>query len=89
LFLPTKLLCRYKYDTLAAIREVQCPVLIVHSQEDRIVPFRHARKLFDAANDPKVFLEISGSHNEGFITSSSVYLNGLKSFLDRVDRNIF
>lgn len=89
LFLPTKLLCRYKYDTLAAIREVQCPVLIVHSQEDRIVPFRHARKLFDAANDPKVFLEISGSHNEGFITSGSVYLNGLKSFLDRVDRNIF
>jgi len=89
LFLPTKLLCRYKYDTLAAIREVHCPVLIVHSQEDRIVPFRHARKLFDAANDPKVFLEISGSHNEGFITSSSVYLNGLKSFLDRVDRNIF
>ena len=80
-----KLLCRYKYNTLAAIREVQCPVLIVHSQEDEIVPFRHGRKLFDAADDPRVFLEISGSHNEGFITSSSVYINGLKAFLDRID----
>jgi uncharacterized protein len=89
LCLPAKLLCKYKYDTLAAIREVQCPVLIVHSQEDRIVPFRHAHKLFDAADDPKAFLEISGSHNEGFITSSSIYLNGLKDFLDKVDSNIF
>jgi fermentation-respiration switch protein FrsA (DUF1100 family) len=74
---------------LAAIRKVQCPVLIVHSSKDEIVPFSHGRKLFDAANDPRVFLEISGSHNEGFITSSSVYINGLKAFLDQVDRNKF
>ncbi len=88
-YLPVKLLCRYKYNALAAIREIQCPVLIVHSQEDEIVPFRHGRKLFDAANEPRVFLEISGSHNDGFITSSNVYLNGLKAFLDQVDRNTF
>ncbi len=88
-YLPVKLLCRYKYNALAAIKEVQCPVLIVHSQEDEIVPFRHGRMLFDAANEPRFFLEISGSHNEGFITSSSVYLNGLKAFLDRVDGNTF
>jgi len=87
-YLPVKLLCRYKYNALAAIREVHCPVLIVHSQEDEIVSFRHGRKLFDAANEPRVFLEISGSHNDGFITSSSVYLNGLKAFLDQVDGNI-
>jgi fermentation-respiration switch protein FrsA (DUF1100 family) len=84
-YLPVKLLCRYKYNALAAIREVRCPVLIVHSQEDEIVPFRHGRILFDAANEPKTFLEISGSHNEGFITSSDVYINGLKTFLDQVD----
>jgi len=82
-YLPVKLLCRYKYNALAAIREVQCPVLIVHSQEDEIVPFRHGCMLFEAANESRVFLEISGSHNEGFITSSSVYINGLKAFLDQ------
>ena len=89
MYFPAKLLCKYNYDTLAAIREVQCPVLIVHSHEDRTVPFKHALKLFCSAKDPKVFLEISGSHNGGFITSGSVYLNGLKDFLDQVDRNIF
>ena len=82
-YLPVKLLCRYKYNALAAIKKIQCPVLLVHSQEDEIVPFRHGRKLFDAANDPRAFLEISGSHNEGFITSSSVYINGLKAFIDK------
>ena len=88
-YLPVKFLCRYKYNALAAIREVQCPILIVHSQEDEIVSFSHGRKLFDAAKEPKIFLEISGSHNEGFITSGSVYLDGLKAFLDQVDRNKF
>ena len=82
-YLPVKFLCRYKYNALAAIREVQCPILIVHSQEDEIVSFSHGRKLFDAAKEPKIFLEISGSHNEGFITSGSVYLDGLKAFLDK------
>jgi fermentation-respiration switch protein FrsA (DUF1100 family) len=88
-YLPVKLLCRYKYNALAAIKEIKCPVLIVHSQEDEIVPFRHGRMLFEAANDPRAFLEISGSHNEGFITSGDVYINGLKAFLDQVNGNTF
>jgi len=86
-YLPVKLLCRYKYNTLAAVKEVRCPVLIVHSQEDKVVPFSHGSRLFKAAREPKAFLEISGSHNEGFITSGDVYINGFKAFLDRVDRN--
>jgi fermentation-respiration switch protein FrsA (DUF1100 family) len=88
-YLPVKLLCRYKYNALAAIREIKCPVLIVHSQEDEIVPFRHGRMLFEAANNPRAFLKISGSHNEGFIISSDVYINGLKAFLDQVNGNTF
>ena len=45
-----------------AIGEVGVPVVIVHSRDDRIVAPRHGRELFDAAADPKRFVEAGGPH---------------------------
>jgi len=81
-FLPVRWLARIHYNTLERIDKVPCRILIVHSHGDRIVPFHHGRKLFDAAKDPKEFLEISGGHNDGFLTSGRVYVDGLSAFLE-------
>jgi len=35
----------------------------------------------NAASEPKKFLEISGTHNEGFITSGKDYEKGLNAFI--------
>ena len=80
-FVPFRLILRYRYDTLEYIRKISCPVLVIHSREDEIVPFSHGRALYEAAKDPKTFLEISGSHNSGFLTSIDTYERGLRSFL--------
>jgi len=45
------------------------------------MPFRHGQRLFEAAKEPKEFLKISGSHNEGFITSGKRYEEGLDAFI--------
>jgi len=58
-----------------------CPVLIVHSPDDEMMPYRHGQRLFEVAKEPKAFLEISGSHNEGFITSGKRYEKGLNVFI--------
>jgi len=63
--LPVRLLCRFRYNTLARMPRIRCPVLVMHSEDDEIVPFAHGRKLFDAAADPKVFFALRGSHNTG------------------------
>jgi fermentation-respiration switch protein FrsA (DUF1100 family) len=80
-YLPVRLLSRYKYDTARYLDGVNCPVLIVHSREDEMMPFSHGQRLFERAAEPKEFLEISGSHNEGFITSGKHYEEGLDSFI--------
>jgi len=80
-YLPVKLLSRFKYDTEGYLEGVNCPVLIVHSPDDEMMPFRHGQRLFEAAKEPKKFLEISGSHNEGFITSGKRYEEGLDTFI--------
>jgi uncharacterized protein len=85
-FLPVRLLARIRYDTLARMPRIRAPVLVVHSRDDDIIPFRHGRRLWDAANEPRAFLEISGTHNDGFFTSGRRYEAGLARFLaDRLE----
>lgn len=80
-FLPVRLLVRFHYHTIAYLKEVNCPLLIIHSPDDDLIPFRQGRRLFEAAGEPKEFLEISGSHNEGFLQSAKGYEKGLAKFM--------
>jgi len=80
-YLPVRLLLRFEYNTAENLGRVNCPVLIVHSRDDEIMPFSHGWRLFEVAKEPKKFLEISGTHNEGFITSGRYYEGGLDAFI--------
>jgi len=79
--LPARLLTRYKYPVLKNIQKIDCPVLVVHSSEDTVILPHHAHTLSDAAHEPKQFLEITGEHNKGYLTSGQQYVNGLTSFV--------
>jgi uncharacterized protein len=39
---------------------VHIPVLVMHGDEDDVVPIRLARRLFELANEPKTFMRVSG-----------------------------
>jgi len=80
-YIPVRLLLRFRYNTAEYLDSVNCPVLIVHSRNDEIMPFNHGRRLFEMAKKPKKFLEIAGTHNEGFITSGKLYEEGLNAFI--------
>lgn len=82
-FLPVRLLSRFDYNTLAYLKDVRSPVLIAHSREDDIVPYRHGRALFEAAREPKTFLEMRGGHNDSFLFSQEAWVRELGAFLDR------
>jgi fermentation-respiration switch protein FrsA (DUF1100 family) len=77
---PAKLFCRYKYDTAKYLENVKCPVLVIHSRQDDIVPYSMGVRLFEIAKEPKRFIEISGSHNEGAY-ESPVYEPAISNWL--------
>jgi len=85
-YIPTSLIARFSYNTLEHIRNVKAPVLIVHSSQDDIIPFRHGQSLYSAAREPKEFLKIQGDHNTGFLTSGEEYIKGLDTFVNRFVR---
>ena len=58
-----------------------CPVLVIHSRDDEIIPFEQGVKLHAAARQPKEFLEIRGGHNDGFLVSGRRYVEGLDAFI--------
>ena len=82
-FLPARLLTRFRYDTLEAVKAARCPLLVAHSPQDEIVPVAHGRRLFEVAAGPKQFLELAGSHNDGFMFTRPGWVREFDGFLRR------
>ncbi len=86
-FLPARLVTRLQFPLIDFTREVRCPVLVIHSRDDEIIPFDMGRELFEAVpGERKSFLEIWGGHNTGIFLSEAIYAPGLETFLrDHLD----
>jgi fermentation-respiration switch protein FrsA (DUF1100 family) len=57
-----------RYDPLAAVGGVSpIPLLIVHGEQDRIIPVEHGERLYAAAREPKELWRVAGAgHIETF-----------------------
>lgn len=80
---PARLLTRFHYNVLENIKNIPCPILIVHSRDDKVIPIPHGIRLFDAAREPKQFLEIEGDHYDGFLTTGQHYIETLEAFINK------
>ncbi len=80
-WLPVRWLSRLSHATRDYVRDVHCPVLVVHSRDDEIIPFHHGEAIFEAANEERTLLAISGGHNDAFLTDERTYLEGMRAFL--------
>ena len=80
-FLPIDLMVTLRYDSLAKIPRITCPVLVMHSPQDDIVPYDMGQRLFAAAHSSKTFCKMQGGHNEGFLQTGAAYGEAVKNFL--------
>lgn len=81
-FLPVRALATNQFDNESRVSEIDAPILFIHSRDDRIVPFKLGRRVYEAAREPKQFLEIHGGHNDGFRVSAEAYLETIDGFLE-------
>jgi len=79
-FLPVRLITRLKYPVADYASRLNCPVLVVHSRHDEIIPFAMGRVIYAAVKQQKKFLELRGDHNNGFLISQREYVAGFKDF---------
>ncbi len=79
--LPMRLLCRFKYNNVVNIKSVQCPVLVAHSRTDQTCPYTQGKRVYAAAPEPKLFVDMQGGHNDGGLDSNPQYQVALVAFL--------
>ena len=52
-FFPVSILLKDKYESDKKIKNIKSPILIMHGEVDKIVPFWMGKKLYELANQPK------------------------------------
>ncbi|NNL95007.1 MAG: alpha/beta hydrolase [Xanthomonadales bacterium] len=84
-FLPARLITRLEFPVTEFVARIDCPVLVIHSRDDEIIPYAMGQRVFQAVSSArKSFLEIRGGHNTGFILSEDTYLPALAAFTRQV-----
>lgn len=70
-----------KFQSISKIKNIECPILIIHGKKDELIPFWHGEALFEAAREPKTSFWIEGAnHNDVFQVSGDRYLDAIKGF---------
>jgi fermentation-respiration switch protein FrsA (DUF1100 family) len=75
-----------RFNSLGRISRVNAPKLFIHGNRDDIVPMELGRQLFEAASEPKTWLELSGAgHNDTYDRGGPAYFQAIRDFLDQLE----
>lgn len=75
-------LAKIRFDNVGRLPRVTIPTMVLHSPDDDVIPYAMAKRNFAASGSAKkTFVELKGSHNEGFLETGAAYPKAIKDFL--------
>jgi hypothetical protein len=78
---------RERYDSLARMARIHCPVLVIHGTADGLIPFEEGKALFEASPNPKELYAVPGAgHNNVSIVAGGQYCRTIRHWLETVNR---
>jgi hypothetical protein len=85
--LPTHWLLGSRFPLIERLKSIHVPILMIHGDQDTIVPFPLGEQVFLAAPEPKWLYVVQGAdHNNLPIVGGAPYFSRLKQFVDTVTR---
>jgi fermentation-respiration switch protein FrsA (DUF1100 family) len=82
-FLPVRWLLADRYPSLERITGLDCPLLVVAGERDRIVPIDQSRTLFETAPvSHKRFLSLPGGHNDFELLAGDRLVDAMIAFME-------
>jgi len=76
-----------RFNSEQKISSITIPKLIIHSQNDEIVPFWQGEKLYQTAHPPKEFLVLRGGHNSCFFESGPKIKEKVAEFIRKLGKD--
>jgi len=76
--LPVGWLSKYRFPSDEYVKKITCPIYIFHGTEDRVIPYKFAKKLFEAIPEgieKKMYTIEGGAHN--YLQDSDVFKSGM------------
>jgi len=71
---PVKYFAHYKLPNNEFIKNVICPISIIHGTDDRVVPFKSGKKLFAVSlKDKTTFIKVKGGNHNNLIEFSDYH----------------
>ena len=79
---PAALTLRSRFDSVAAVKDIKCPLLSIHGARDSLAPMSMGRAIYDAATVPKRWYEITAAgHNDTVAAGGEEYWETLLDFV--------
>ena len=76
----------YRFPTADFVQRTRVPVLIMHGDADRVIPFESGVELFAHIREPKQFVAIrGGDHNDLTPASPEAYWDAVRKFVASVE----
>jgi len=84
-WLPVGPLITQRFESVSRVAGIGSPLLVVHGAQDQLIPPELGRRLFEAAANPKLFIEVEGGshHNTNAVGQSQYRLALAQLFGDR------
>ena len=82
-FFPVSILLKDKYENDKKIKNIKSPILIMHGEVDKLVPFWMGKKLYNLANEPKY--SYFSKYDDHMMEYNEKLLNELKKFIDSLN----
>jgi fermentation-respiration switch protein FrsA (DUF1100 family) len=77
----------YRFPTQEWMSQVRQPTLVLHGDQDSVIPFRLGQQLYEALPGPKTFVRIEGGdHNDPVPRVPHVYWSAVERFVTTLSR---
>ena len=77
-----------KFPNIDNIKNVNCPVLVIHGNADRVIPFSHGQQLFAMVDQPKLSFWVNGAGHLNLLeVAGEEYVKVMTEFIRLVQYN--
>ena len=80
---PIRFLLKDKYESDKKIKNIKSPILIMHGEVDKIVPFWMGKKMYDLAEEPKYYY--FSKYDDHMMEYNDELLSALKKFINSLN----
>ncbi len=75
-----------KFRSIDKIQHIHSPLLIIHSRQDEVIPFWHAKKLWEMANSPKQKLWLDNIGHADIPFQGETYWQAIQQLVITIDK---